>query len=257
VLLRTDVFRRHPVGVRLGPVVAMWPGWGATLKAIARDPVADLDWIDVVGPADAAHERLLAGAVDDATVDARLVALQAMSTEPGSLHVEGGVPAASAPLDGALRVVFRPQAHIVAAAPAAIGLALSRSLRDVRVRAPAAEAEEALRADLSHPHDAVARVPSQIQQLRVRVLALPNGGADAKAEGDCAGAQAAEQAAAEMRSMVTETNGLVVRMLTRGLLDGIDISAQGAKVRIHLPATRDQLEALLALVLVSVPQAAP
>ena len=46
-------------------------------------------------------------------------------------------------------------------------------------------------------------------------------------------------------------------MLTHGLLDAIAVTAEGPTVRIHLRATRNQLEAVLSLVTAMVPEASP
>ena len=256
IVVQTSVLRGHPVGAHVGPILGMWPGWRSTLRAIARDPVADLDWIDVVGPSDPSRERMLArvsGDAADAAIDGRLVALQARSAEPAASHVDGHVEAAAARLDGVLRVVFRPQAHFVAATAAQNGPALSYLLARARLRGPATEPLEAVRIDQLHPHDAVRLIPDSIRLIRVRVLALANGDADARADGDCNSAEDATRAAAELRETIARQNFSLVRMLTHGLLDAIAVTSEGPAVKIHLHATRDQLEAVLSLVTAMAP----
>ncbi len=250
VFVRTDVLRSHPVGARCGSILASWPGWRGTLKAIAREPLTDLDWIEVVGPPDVARGRMLALAsqAGDAAIDGRLIALQARSAEPVAAHVEANLPAAAARLDGVLRVVFRPARRIVAASAEARGPALSRALVSAHVHAPALRPRETMRVDLPHPHDTLRALPAAILRLRGRVLLLPDGGADATAEGECASAEDAGRVASSLREMIARQNNPVVRVLTQGLLDAIAISANGATVAIHIPANRGQLESLLALV---------
>jgi hypothetical protein len=256
ILVRTSVLRGHPVGAHIGPVLRLWPGWGSTLHAISRNPVADLDWIDVVGPSDLSRERMLVRVSDsatDAAIDGRLVALQARSAEPAASHVEGRIVAAAARLDGVLRVVFRPQAHFVAATAAQSGPALSHLLARTRVRAPATEPLEAVRIDRFRPHDAVRLIPEGIRRMRVRVLALANGDADASADGDCDGAADAANAATALRDTIARQNFSLVRMLTHGLLDAIAVTSEGSVVKLHLHASRDQLDAVLALVTAMAP----
>ena len=250
VFVRTDVLRSHPVGAHCGPVLVMWPGWHGTLRAIARDPLTDLDWIDVVGPQDPARGRMLALASEagDPAIDGRLIALQARSAEPAASHVEANVPAAAARLDGVLRVVFRPARRLVAAAVASQGPAFSHLLLGSRVHPPKLGAREVLRADLPHPQGTLRAIPAPIVRLRGRVLLLPDGNADATAEGECATAEDAGRAASSLRDSIARQNNPIVRMLTQGLLDTIAISTTGAIVDIHIPANRGQLEALLALV---------
>jgi hypothetical protein len=256
ILVRTSVLRGHPVGAHVGPVLGMWPGWRSTLQAIARDPVADFDWIDVVGPPDPSHERMLArasGGASDAAIDGHLVALQARSAEPAGPHVEGRIVAAAAPLDGVLRVVFRPQAHFVAATAAQRGPALSHLLARARLQTPAAPPLEAIRIDRLRPHDAVSLIPASIRRIQAHVLALANGDADASADGDCDSAGDAVDAATALRDTIARQNFSLVRMLTHGLLDAIAVTSEGSVVKIHLHARRDQLEAVLSLVTPMVP----
>jgi hypothetical protein len=259
MLVQTSVLRAHPVGVHIGPVFGMWLGWRSTLRAVARDPVADLDWLDVVGPSDAAGQRMVARVADGpaaAALDGRLVALQARSAEPAASHVDGRMPAAAARLDGVLRVVFRPQPRLVAATSAASGPALSRVLARARMQDPATEPLEAVRIDRRHPHDAVRLIPPGIRRIRARVMALANGDAEGNAEGDCDSAEEAARAATDLRETVARQNFPLVRMLTHGLLDGLAVTSEGPVVRIHLHASRDQLEAVLSLVTAMAPGSA-
>jgi hypothetical protein len=250
VFLRTDLLRDHPVGAHAGPVLALWPGWRDTLKAFARDPLLDLDWIEVVGPADRARGRMLAGASEAGApaIDGRLIALQARSAEPAASHVERSMPAAVARLDGVLRVIFRSERRVVAATAATNGQALSHLLERARVHAPALRPREVLRADLVHPHDTLHAIPASITRLRGGIVATPAGDADATAEGECAGIDDAKRAASFLRETIERQNSPLVRLLTLGLLDTIAVSANGAVVSIHAPANRGQLEALLTLV---------
>jgi hypothetical protein len=236
--------------MHVGPVFGWWRGWRSTLRAVAPDPVLGFDWIAIVNPTDPGAGRMLARATDgasDAAIDGRLVALQARSAEPAESHVEGHVPAAAARLDGILRVVFRPQRGFVAAAAVARGPALSHVLAQAHLLAPAAEPLEAIRFDVPHPQEVLRLLPGTIRRMRGRVLALAGGDADATAVGDCDDAQAASNAAAALRDVVSRQNMPLVRILTHGLLDGLAVASEGPTVKIHLHATRDQLETVLSL----------
>lgn len=259
VFVRTDVLRGHPVGAHSGLVFAMWRGWRDTLRAIARDPLTDLDWIDVVAPSDAAHGRMLAFAsqTGDAAIDGRLVALGARSAEPAAGHVEGSPLAAAARLDGVLRVLFRPEPRLIAAAAAPRGPSVSHALLHAHVHAPALWPHEALRADLHHPHDSLPALPPEILRLKANVLMLPNGDAEATADGECANAGDAQRAASSIRETIARQNNPIVQMLTRGILDGLTVSVHAGTVSMHIHANRDQLEALLALASASVTMAPP
>jgi hypothetical protein len=249
ILVRTDVLRHHPVGARIGPVLGTWPGWRSTLHAVARDPVADLDWIDVVGPSDSKQGRLLARTAEgasDAALDGRLVALQARSAEPAAGHVVAGLTAAAARLDGSLRVVFRAQPRFMAATPASRGVAVSGVLVRARIPIPSTAPLEAVRADVPEPHDLVRAVPPLIHRMQAHVFALANGDADASADGECASADDARRAAATLEETIARQNFSIVRM-----------RVDGSTVRLHLHATRDQLDAVVGLASAMLPPADP
>jgi hypothetical protein len=260
ILVRTDVLRHHPVGARLGPILGTWPGWRSTLHAVARDPVADLDWIDVVAPSDSRQGRLLARAAEgasDAALDGRLVALQARSAEPAAGHVVAGLTAAAARLDGSLRVVFRAQPRFVAATPASRGVAISAVLVRARIPVPSTAPFEAVRADVPEPHELVRAVPPLIHRMQAHVFALANGDADASADGECTSADDARRAAAALEETIGRQNFSIVRMVTHGILDGITVRVDGTTVRLHLHASRDQLDAVLGLASAMLPPADP
>ncbi len=256
ILVRTSVLRGHPVGVHVGPLFGWWRGWRSTLRSVTRDPVADLDWLAIVGPTDPAGQRMLArvaAGAPDAAIDGRLVALQARSAEPAESHVDGRLPAAAARLDGTLRVVFRPQKRFVAAAAVARGPELSHVLSGARLVEPQAEASEAVRFDVIHPQDGLRLLPAGIRRVRGRILALDGGDADASADGDCDDAQAAANAAAALHDAIARQNSPLVRMLTHGLLDGLTVVTDGPQVKLHLHATRDQLETVFSLLAAMAP----
>lgn len=233
VLLRLSVARAHPLGGRLEPFILAWPGWGKTIRRISPHPVAELEWIDVVGPRDTDKERLSTRtAVEDAVVDTRLA--------------QGG--------DGTLRVVVRGQPHLVTASPPSSAAALLAQLRNTRVLDPAAEAEEGLRADVPDPHALSHYVPQEARRALVHVYSRPGGAAEARAELTCDDPAAAQRAAASLRSTVDGLNGVFVRLLTHDLLSGLSVDVSGPIVRLRLPASREQLEALATLASGMLPQ---
>jgi hypothetical protein len=226
VLLRLSVARTHPLGPRLEPFVLAWPGWGATIRRVSEHPVAELEWIDVIGPRDAAKERMAARtSVDDAALDARLAS--------------NG--------DGSLRLVVRGQPHLIAAAPPDAGDALTAALGTTHVVDPPADADEGLRAELPHPHLFFKQVPEQARTATLQVYARPGGAAEAKLDLACDDGATALRVATEMREEADQVNGMVVRMLTRDLLGGLSVEVDASTVRLRLPASREQLEALATL----------
>ncbi len=237
VLLRLSVARTHPLGLKLEPFVLAWPGWGSTLRRFTVHPVAELDWIDIVGPKDPAKERLaVRTTMDDELVDSRL----------------------SGSSDGSLRVALRPQLHLVTAVPPAAAGALTEALRDGHVvDPPPASEDEGLRALLPHPHQFFRVIPEEAQSALLRVLSRPAGAAQAELELSCGDAATAQKVADAMREQADHVNGMLVRMLTHDLLSGLTVRVDGDKAQLALPASREQLEALAALAAGFIPPQPP
>jgi len=228
VMLRLSVARQHPLGGLIVPFVLAWPGWGATITSLTTDPLTDLEWVDVVGPKDPAHERMLVRtAAPDETIDARL---QARS-------------------DGSLRVVERGLPHLVAALPPDGAQAILQSLRSSRLAEPdnADDADEVLHVDFPNPHGVMLFVPQNVRRAVVRADSRPGGAAEGFADLTCDDEATATRMAGELRARAESMNNLMVRVLTRDLLGGIAITSEGPVVKLRLPATKEQLESLATL----------
>jgi hypothetical protein len=226
VLVRLSVARAHPLGTKLELFILAWPGWGSTLRRFTTHPVAELDWIDVVGPRDPAKQRLAARTtMDDELVDSRL----------------------KENADGSLRVTLRPEPHLVTAVAPDGADALTEALRDARVVDPVSDADEGLRALLPHPHQFFRSLPEEAHAALLRAWSRPDGAAYAEIELTCGDAATADKVATAMREQVEHVNGMLVRMLLHDLLSGLSIRAEGAQVKLSLPASREQLDALAAL----------
>lgn len=226
VLLRLGIVRAHPLGARVEPFVLAWPGWGATIASVSPHPVAELEWLAVIGPREPARERLMTRtAVDDAVIDARLRDRR----------------------DGSLRVVVRGQPHAVVALPPDDAPAVVKALPTARLVEPAGEGEEALHVDFPEPHRMLPQVPHDVRRLVLRAYSRPGGGGEAFADMTCDDAASAARVADELRERADRVNNVVVRVLTLDLLAGLSIAPEGPVVKLRLPATREQLQALATL----------
>jgi hypothetical protein len=228
VILRLSVARQHPLGGLIVPFVLAWPGWGATITSLTTEPLTDLEWIDVVGPKDPAHERMLVRtAAPDETIDARL----------------------QARTDGSLRVVERGLPHLVAALPPDGAQAILQSLRSSRLAEPdnADDADEVLHVDFPNPHGVMLFVPKNVRRAVVRADSRPGGAAEGFADLTCDDEATATRMAGELRARAESMNNLMVRVLTRDLLGGVAITSEGPVVKLRLPATKEQLESLATL----------
>jgi hypothetical protein len=235
VIVRLSVARRHPLGARLEPFILAWPGWSATLSSITSQPLAELEWIEVVGPKDPTRERLMTRTtIADDLIDARLRARS----------------------DGSLRVVARAQPHLVAALPPDGAPALVETLGVARVLEPDdPDPDQALYVDLPHPHGAMLYVPQETRRAVVRVDSRPGGAAEAFADLTFDDDDAASRMATRLQARAEEMNNLMVRVLTRDLLGALSITVEGAVVKLRLPATSEQLESLALLASAMLPDA--
>jgi hypothetical protein len=235
VLLRLSVARQHPLGSLIVPFVMAWPGWGATIASLTTEPVTDLEWIDIVGPKDPARERMIVRtAYPDDTLDKRL---QARS-------------------DGSLRVVERGQPHLLAALPPDGAQAILQSLRASRLTEPDdSDADEVLHVDFPHPHGVMLYVPANVRRAVVRADSRPGGAAEGFADLTFDDDATAARMAGELRARAESMNNVVVRVLTRDLLGGLVITAEGPVVKLSLPATKEQLESLATLASAMLPSA--
>jgi hypothetical protein len=236
VVLRLSVARQHPLGGLIVPFVLAWPGWGATLASLSSDPLTDLEWIDVVGPKDPARERMvLRTAAPDEALDARLKARS----------------------DGSLRVVQRAQPHLVAALPPDGADAVLQVLRDSRLTEPDdSDADEVLHVDFPHPHGVMLYVPANVRRAVVRADSRPGGAAEGFADLTFDDEPTATRLAGELQARAESMNNLMVRVLTRDLLGGLTITAEGPIVKLRLPATKEQLESLATLASAMLPASA-
>lgn len=155
--------------------------------------------------------------------------------------------------DGSLRVALRPEPHLVTAVPPDGAAALTAALRGAHVVDPKAEADEGVRALLPQPHTFFKQIPEDAQSALLRVLSRPDGGALAEVELTCADPAHTEKVASSIREQVDHANNFLVRMVTKDLLGGLTVRTDATTVKISLPASRVQLEALAALAAAFVP----
>jgi len=255
--------RAHPVLKRLGAVFAQLPGLHEITDALPNGSGADggaptsiaplraADWVVLFGPSMTKSAGLVAIArtgLPDATVDATFSALSHASTRGGSFDTGvPGVEAVRASPDRTERVLMRVQPGIVIVAPPDKASELARTEQratfPMRVRP-----KEALRVIIKEPSKQLsANLPAGITELRLSVDAHDDGGADGWVEGECDTHEHAEEARTFFDNAISQNNTMFVRLATRGLLNTATTSVAGNTMKLHLPATRDQVDAIVAL----------
>jgi len=248
-----SAIRQHPEGKRLGPLISAIPQWNDFIQGTQIDPLRDIDWISINGPALIHTEKdviLVHYGTSDAEVDK---AVTALSVKHGDgRRVDVGVPGVKAVrgrADNAERIFLRPQSHVLAVVPRDYAKTAAQILVKAKVPRDLKRPGEAMRLTLVHPHGPMRSIPESVTEVRLWIVPRnDDGGADVYGEGDTASASACEEAVAALTRILEDQNSLGVQLLTHGLLNKVDIHGDGPTVRFHVPVSRDQIEVILAFV---------
>ncbi len=250
LIVNMAVIRAHPVGAQMGPLLSAIPQWDDFISGTHVDPVRDTDWILINGPSliNTGRDAILVHySAPDAVVDHAITTV-AHKYDRGGPYDAGvpGVKAALGHADRYERVFLRPQPHLLAVVPRDYAKTAAQILSKAAIKAP--RAGEAMRLKLVHPHGPIPDFPESITELRVWILPHADGGAEVFGEGDATDPGAAADAASHLSRVSRDMNSLGVQLVTHGLLNGLSFTADGSTLRVHLPASKDQIELLLALV---------
>jgi len=251
VTINMAAIRTHPVGSRIGPLFAAIPQWDDFLVGTGIEPLRDTDWVSINGPSLIHSEKdviLVHYSSSDALVDRALEAVGRKAGNGGPY--DAGVPGMKSILgraDRADRVFMRPQAHVIAVVPPSYAATAARLLSKASIPRSPKRPGEAVRLTLIHPHGPMPAIPESVTEIRLWIVPRnSDGGADIYAEGDTATPDAARDAVEVLKAVVRDQNSFGVKLVTHGLLDGIELTQDGALVRMHVPVVRDQLEVILA-----------
>lgn len=257
LLVNMQVIRSHPVGARLGPLLAGLPQWNDFIRGNETnfDPVRDTDWMLIYGPSLINTDRdamLIHYSVPDATVDHAIDLVSAKYDQGGAY--DAGVPGVKATLghaDNAQRVFIRAQPHVLAVVPPDKARDFAKVLK-ARTVNPKVRPGEALRLVVKDPHRQVAirglSFPKELKELRLWIVPRADGGADVYGEGDCTSEDTAASTATTLTDVISRTNSGLVQMGTAGLLNGAKVEAEGSGVHLHISASRTQLDRVLGTV---------
>ena len=226
--------RKHPDSARIDVVIRSAPAWRAFPNV---DPIADLDWMTQ-------HEddMLVFHNAPDAKIDAAIssVARPMVVSAPNVKAWRGMV-------NNTDIVFLRAQPHYVRIAPAHHVEQAVREIAGGPPPPPAFHANEALRLKILHPAGSYP-VPNDVSEARVWIDSRPaDSSADVYAEADCPSPAAAQADAVAIAEQIKRTNNIGVRIMTAGILNNVDVVADGSKVKLHTRATQQQIESLASL----------
>lgn len=259
------VIRKHPVGGRIGPVLAAIPQWRDFLKGAqqAVDPIQDVDWILIYGPSLIHTEKdavLVKYNASDAAMDRAIEGITKLYDKHGTF--ESGVPGIRGTLgyaDNAVRAFMRPQSHLLVIVPESHTREAAQVFSKQTPKGP--PPKEAMRLVVKNPSNQIAirglKFASSITEIRLWIVprdndAGPDGGADIYAEGDCTEEEACADSADKLTEVIKNQNSIGVRIATRGIFNNAKVLAEGKKLKLHVEANQEQLEAVLQLVAAAV-----
>ncbi|MGH7434685.1 MAG: hypothetical protein ACRENE_03345 [Polyangiaceae bacterium] len=251
LVVNAEVIRQNPVGARMGFLLKGIPQWEEFMSGTDIDPVRDTDWVLISGPSLINTGRdvvLIHYAAPDSVVD-RAVAVVSHKYDKGGPVDSGvrGVRATRIHADRAERILLRGPPRVLAVVPPSVADKVARQLATARVPAHVRPGE-AVYLRLVNPHHPMPELPEAVSEMRLRVVPREDDGADVYIEGDTKDESSAHDSAAVVRQVIKRHDDPLTSLVTHGLLDHVEVSAEGPLVKVHLLATRDHIETLLALV---------
>ena len=254
LLVNMAEIRKHPVGVRSGPLFTAVPQWNDFLKGNqgSFDPVRDADWMLIYGPSLIHTDRdavIIRYSVDDAVVDHAMDVASQNYDKGGPLDAGvRGVKATLGHADGAPRAFLRGQPHVLAVVPPDKANEFAKVLKGKTI-APKVRPGEAMRLIVREPYRQVAirglKFPQELKELRIWVNPHADGSADIFAEGDCTTPESAVAAAGTLGTLITQSNSAIVQMMTGGVLNGVKVENDGTLIHAHILASRAQVERIM------------
>lgn len=262
VVINFQVIRSHPLGARLQPILLAIPEWKMFMSGSSIDPYRDTDWMLITGPSlrdttkDAVYIHYSA---PDSEIEKAITQVSSQYAKGGTMDV--GVPGVKTTrffAQGAERAFLRANGQkMVMIVPSTHAKQFAQELAK-GPPTPRFKKGEAFRGRFKHPGGSVNLIPTEIDQLNMWLVPrASDGGADLYAEGECASPQLATKASDDSRNTVNQVNGIGVKLLTAGALNGYEVHAEGSTLKAHLPGSKDQTEAVIGLIGASLGVAPP
>lgn len=251
VRVNVDVVRGNPVGAKMGPLLRAIPQWDDFMSGTDVDPVADTDWIRIYGPSLIRTEKdavIVHYNMTDARAARDIAVISRHDVNGGAF--DAGVPGVRSwrgHADRAWRIFLLPRPHVAMMVPPEKAHETARVFSRIEPRLNM-EPGQAVWLMVKNPNHPMPFLPASLEELRVWAIPRADGGADGYAEADAPDETAAADAAREVRLVKARMNSFAVKLLTHGLLDDLQVTSDGTKLRMHLVASQEQLEALYNLI---------
>lgn len=269
VVINGIEIRKNPVGKQVIALLHAIPDWADFMKGTETmiDPIADTDWMAITGPSlrDSKNDVVtLRYAASDKVVDAAVAIVSSHYPGKGGPYDAGvpSVPAWLAHADFAERAILRPKSHVLVIVPPARAEAVARKFAASKQELPRVlpwMVGVATYLKLVDPHHALPEfIPEGLTVLEARVRPRSDDGADVDVDADAKDPETAERAAKELQATIAKYRPYLDNILVNdGILNHAEVTTEGKKVHVHVPATRDDLEQTLRFVVAMMPQHGP
>jgi hypothetical protein len=241
-------------GAKVTKMLSVIPEVIDAKRRTGLDPFADGEWLLVYG-AKVAVPGPNANVVKHGRAEAEITRTMAdggfsawdagAPSMPSSTPPSAAASGVRAEIYGVNDVLVRPQAGIAALVPGDrardLAVALAKPI-DLGVRPG-----ELARAFVAEPAKLLRFLPAEIVRANVAVRAASDGGLDTTAEADCPDAAQCKATATAIEELIKTQNSLVVRIVTKNVLGGLTVRADGTKLKVTLHAAPEQVDAALNL----------
>ena len=248
VMLDIAEMRADPIGQRLPLFLGAIPEWEKFTAGIDVDPLRDADWLVVYGPSLRRTGRnviVVRTRMADPALDNVISAVAGRYEKGGP--IDAGVKGVKATLgyaNFAERVFLHPQPKLLVVVPPDKATEAAQAFRKAAFPNKIRPGELA-RVHVKTPSKPFPWIPATVVDARMWIASLGDEGFLIRAEGDTGSPEEAQAVVPVIRDVIARENGLAVRLVTLGLLDGIRVDARGTQVQAEVRATREQAEAIM------------
>jgi hypothetical protein len=258
VAVYTQNIRRHPLGARVGQLLARVYQWRDFFGPAGLDPVQDIDRMLIAGPEFHDSSRVVAVLRHRISETRMKAAVDRMvKAYPGGKWLGGKMPLAAATADRAPRLLALPAPHLVVIAPPSARksvLGLAKALSRKREAFPGPRGDELLVAYVVTPWAALAkarvplRVPESIKSATLVLSPSPDGGVLARVQAEDESAESARKHADELTVAVRAAARIGRGILRFSAIERVAFWADGNVIHGEAYATADQVALAVAFV---------
>jgi hypothetical protein len=255
LVIYPEKIRNHPLAPRIGQLLASVYQWRDFFGPAKLDPIRDVDRIMVVGPElrDSKNvAAILKLNVSGARVREAIDAIVKLDTEHGE-WLDAGVPAAMAYADRAPRLFVMPSPDTVVVVPPSVR---AKALALKRVNIAKARGSEVVWAYAVNPWRPARMLgvdlPKTLKWAKIWISPSEGGGALVEAEAEDESPESATRHAQELNQQIKDllalqaTVGMLGQMFlntkVERVVEHVELSADGSKVRGTATLTQDQIE---------------